>query len=664
MTSQLRRRDRSGWQARAWRARAWRARAWRYCLLTAAVAALAGCVGMPDNGPATEFTASPPSSQPNNDFIGLFPSAPRPGGSPWQIVQGFLVASANYPTYAALADDYLTASATKAYRPADLTVLSNFRLTEQSPTQAASGHREVSRATVQTEGTVQTTFGGSPQGQYFWPLNQSGADSTYTFDLVKVDGQWRISNPPSSRMLVPEDFQYYYQTRDLYFFGPQEEQTLVPNSVFVPLGTNEQLLVADLVDALSQDPKTPWLANAAVSQFPPQTKVLGVSVDGATATVNLGGAIAHAPAKTLWEVSAQLVWTLTSSTLPGSIQSVVLELNGQPWASRGPPCSGGPVPTAFQTLAAYQCYNPFPSAATSFYYVNGGQAWSRCGTEKQALKGSIGTIVPLVGHTGAYSSPDCGSSPYLPESQASQAPPQSSSIGPLAMASVSPDGKYLAVVPPGHDAVYIVALPGSATSFPKTPRLTTTGITALSWDRTDDLWVATGSGIDMLQPAGKGSSPVIFEGPGTVSDLSVAPDGIRIALIVQDGSRHELEVASIIQPQGPQTGPEDTAAPHVGPGTPLAPNLTRPVSLDWYSTDDLIALNTDPVSGVNALSEVPVDGQEAIPVVTPPGAASITAGGPANVLVAGITGGYLAVSPGPEGPWQQLANRGQDPAYP
>jgi len=662
VTSQLRRRGRSGWRYRQARARAWRARAWRSCLLTAAVAALAGCVGMPNNGPATEFTASPPSSQPNNDFIGLFPSAPPPGGSPWQIVQGFLVASANYPIYAGLANGYLTTAAAKAYSPVGLTVLSDFYLLKQSPAQAAPGHREVSRATVQTGSIVQTTYGSSSQGQYFWPLNQGASDSTYTFDLVKVNGQWRISNPPRSRMLLYEDFQYYYQTRDLYFFGPQEEQTLVPNSVFVPLGTNEEVLVADLVNALSQDPKTPWLANAAVSQFPPQTKVLGVSVDGATATVNLGGAIAHASAKTLWEVSAQLVWTLASSTpLLGSIQSVVLELNGQPWTSRDPPCSGGPSPTAFQTLAAYQCYDPFPSAATSFYYVNGGQAWSRCGTETQARKGSIGTIDPLVDHTGAYSSPDCGiSGPYLPEPQASQTPPQSSSIGPLAMASVSPDGKYLAVVPPDRGAVYIVTLPGSAASFPKTPRLTTTGISALSWDRTDDLWVAAGGDIDMVQPAGKGSFSVPF--PGTVNDLSVAPDGIRIALIVADGPRRELEVASILQPQGPQTGLEATAAPRVGPGTPLAPDLAHPISLDWYNTDDLIVLNSAP-SG-NALSEVPVDGQEAIAVVTPPGAASITADGPANVLVAGLAGGYLAVSPGPEGPWQQLANRGQDPAYP
>jgi len=57
---------------------------------------------------------------------------------------------------------------------------------------------------------------------------------------------------------------------------------------------------------------------------------------------------------------------------------------------------------AFQTLAAYQCYNPFPSVPASFYYTSGAQAWSRCGRATQAQTGSIGQIVPLLSHTGVY----------------------------------------------------------------------------------------------------------------------------------------------------------------------------------------------------------------------------------------------------------------------
>ena len=619
---------------------------------------------MPDNGPPAEFTASPPASQPGNDFIGPLLSGPQPGESPGQIVQGFLVASANYPAYSALADEYLDASAARTYNPVGLTLLSTFNLVKQTLTQTATGGHDAPRAMVQTASTVQANFASSAQGQYFWPLNQTASNMSYTFNLVKVNGQWRISNPPRSRMLLAEDFPYYYQSRDLYFFASpldQQAQPLVPNSVFVPLGTDEQLLVAGLVSALGQAPNSVWGSNATLTAFP-QTKVLNVTVDGATATVDLGGAITHASTTTLQEVSAQLVWTLASSTaLFEGIQSVVLELNGQPWIPPGPPCSGGPRPTPFQTLAGYQCYNPFPSTPTSFYYVNGGQAWSRCGTKDQALKGSIGTIVPLVGRTGVFSSPDCGNGQYLPEPQPIKTQPQPSSTGSVAMASVSPDGKYLAVVPPGRDAVYIAALPGSATSFPATPRLNATGITALSWDGSDNLWVAQGGSIDVLVPGGKGSITADYGGL-TVNDLSVAPDGVRIALIVQNGARRELEVAAITQPPQSTTQKTSPSPFHVGEGTLLAPNLSKPVSLDWYNTDDLVALNAG--NGGNTLWEVPVDGQAAIQETAPAGAASITADGPANVLVAGLAGGHLAVSPGLEGPWQQLANPGQDPVYP
>jgi len=50
--------------------------------------------------------------------------------------------------------------------------------------------------------------------------------------------------------------------------------------------------------------------------------------------------------------------------------------------------------------------------------------------------------------------------------------------------------------------------------------------------------------------------------------------------------------------------------------------------------------------------------------VTPAGTVSITADGPANVLVAGLADDYLAISTSLEGPWQQLGDQGQAPAYP
>ena len=182
------------------------------------------------------------------------------------------------------------------------------------------------QATVSVSGTLQASFDGS--GQYVSAQSQGQEPGSYTFNLDKVGGQWRITNPPDYRMLTASDFQLFYKAQDLYFFDPQD-QTLVPDSVFVPLSATVSQLLGNLVSALVAGPKTPWLQGAADTELPPGSTVLGVTVAGSTVTVNLGGQVKHATAKQLGLFYAQLVWTLTAqaANLP-SIQSVVLETDG------------------------------------------------------------------------------------------------------------------------------------------------------------------------------------------------------------------------------------------------------------------------------------------------------------------------------------------------
>ena len=73
-------------------------------------------MGMPSNGPAVGFNASPQSSAPGVNLIGSVPLGPQPGENPSQIVQGFLIAAASYPTYNA-AQLYLTSAAVKEWNP-------------------------------------------------------------------------------------------------------------------------------------------------------------------------------------------------------------------------------------------------------------------------------------------------------------------------------------------------------------------------------------------------------------------------------------------------------------------------------------------------------------------------------------------------------------------
>lgn len=643
--------------ARRGRARRWRA-VRQLSVVAAAVACVAGCVGMPDGGPPAEFGANAQATQPSADSIASIPSAPQPGATPSQIVHGFLVANASGPTYADIARQYLADSAGRAWHPGtSVTVFSGLNTVTRAVTPA--GRHGAPRTVVDVTGEEQATLDGS--GQYVWAQSHTQSLGRYAFDLTKVDGQWRISNPPRYRMLTATEFPLYYQAQDLYFFDP-DDQVLVPDSVFVPLDIPLLGLVKNLVEALIQGPRTAWLQDATDTDvFPANTTVLGVALSGPEAVVNLGGAIARASAHVRAQVSAQLVWTLTGLPVgpSSSIQSVELEINGTAWTPSASLCQAGRPASSLQTQADYECDDPYPATPASFYYVGSGQAWSRCGSESQARQGSIGLVVPVVTRTGDFNTARCENG-FAPEDSAPAPPAQSQSLPAMSMAAVSPDGKYLAVVSPAKDAVYIGARSGDATSFPATrPKLVGSDITALSWDRNDELWVVQDGNIFVVPITGK-PVPVTLGGEN-VTDLSVAPDGVRIGLIVQNGSESEVELAAINSGGQPPGRPSLQVS--LTPGAPLGPGITNPTSLAWYNADNLIVL--DAADGGPTLWEVPVDGQQAVEQPPPPAnAVSITADSAANALVAGLADGKLAVSAVLEGPWTTLNDPGQAPAYP
>jgi hypothetical protein len=162
---------------------------------------------------------------------------------------------------------------------------------------------------------------------------------------------------------------------------------------------------------------------------------------------------------------------------------------------------------------------------------------------------------------------------------------------------------------------------------------------------------------------------------GQIVGLSIAPDGVRVAAIVQTDSGPAVELAAIDtgksgpspgQPGLGKPGPDWQSNPlartSIGPTVQLGPNVTHPIALTWYDADDLLVL--DGAGDRTSLWEVPVDGQPATKLSgVPPGAISITANSTANALVVGMTHNQIEVSAGLEGPWQPLGSGGQNPAF-
>src|SRR5690348_4906059 len=365
--------------------RRWLTRAWRTGVLAAAVASLAGCVGMPNSGSPGTFSATPRNTSQDSDFIGAVPAGPQSGWNPSDIVTGYLNATVSYPAYSAIAEEYLTSPRSKNWAPNWSVTVVDQVIVSPEATYSADGKT----ATVAVSGAVQASFNGT--GQYVGAQQVGhGTQTEQQFTLVKQGKQWRITNPPKNRMLTEPDFAQVYKPQDLYFFD-STGQVLVPDAVFVPTGTSSASLATNLVRALLNNPQPKWLQSQvnptppAVTAFPLHStpKNVDVTVDGTTATVDLTGAAASAGPVAREQMATQLVWTLTGQQgRPGSppdIQAVQLEFGGKPWTPPSPPCPGASGQSPALKQAMYDCKNPYPAATSSaFYYVANGQAWSRC----------------------------------------------------------------------------------------------------------------------------------------------------------------------------------------------------------------------------------------------------------------------------------------------
>jgi hypothetical protein len=194
-------------------------------------------------------------------------------------------------------------------------------------------------------------------------------------------------------------------------------------------------------------------------------------------------------------------------------------------------------------------------------------------------------------------------------------------------------------------------------------------VTAIVWDRRDYLWVTQGNATTMIVPPSSSGHPIVNQFTGKILGLGIAPDGVRVAAIVQTDTGPEVELAAI---DSAAPGSGQPVAPFnrtsIGPTVQLGANVPSPVALTWYDADDLLVLGG--AGSQTSLWEVPVDGQPATKLPAElPGAISITANNAQNgsnaqnVLVAGLTNNGLVVSAGLAGPWQPLGSGGQNPVF-
>lgn len=577
-------------------------------LVVAALAAT-GCVSMPSGGPVLSYPVIQGTDAQNQPSVQIQPQPPGNGWSPSQIVQGFLTASANFGSYPQVAKQYLTPEEQKAWDPLWSAIVYKSGPNVTAPTYPSAA-KNPTTATVEIKGTVQANLQGN--GNYSVPSAStpgSPPNPTPRFKLVKANGQWRIASAPLQLLLASNSFENDYQLRNLYFFDPLD-RFLVPDPVYVPLKPGD--LMEGLVNKLIAPPPD-WLsAGATKTAFPPKTKVTSVGLDGVTAVVNLTGTdIAKASPQVRAQISAQLLWTLSApSGSPGQrVQSVEVVVNGKPWIP--PHGQGNPV----QHTAGWQ---PASGASKEFYSVD-----SRGYLTTRTAPGGKPVRIAKIG-TG-YS-----------------------------QIAVSPDGLYLAALRDG--TLYAGRLlDGSLTRRG-------TSFTAISWDVNDNLWALQSGQVVTFRGTSNPRQPLAEMVPvavvgalsGPYTELQVAPDGVRIALV---SGGNELTFGAISRPQG--QNPQITLSPVQETPLTQAPTSQQAVNftaLSWYGPDHVITLaKPGPV-----VTEYPVSGGTPQPIQADADMQTITTSS-GQPLIAGFPKGHMESDPGLIGSWTTI-NDGDMPA--
>lgn len=595
--------------------------------LAAAALTVSGCVSMPTAGPVQSYPVTQAAEAQNQLYVQIQPQSPRKDWNPQQIVQGFLTASASFGSYSNIAKEYLTPQERAVWNPFWSAIVYKSGPNVKGPVYTSPKGKAKDTATVQVTGNVQAYLTGKG-GSYSVPSasapDQAAIPQT-SFSLVKLNNQWRIKEAPQELLLTSDSFANDYQPTKLYFFDPAGK-ILVPDPVYVPLQAGgPRLLITGLVNDLISPPKD-WLSGGATrTAFPAGTKISGVTIDGPTAIINLGGTIAKTSKSSLTEVmqqvSSQLLWTLLSATQSEqAVQSVEVELDGKPWTP--PKAQGNPV-----QQRQVSRYNPANGPSLPVFYAvdKAGYLTRRASTHDRP--------VPLV-HIGTN----------------------------FDQIAVSPSGKYIAAL---RNSVLYTAPMGD----PLVKR--GSGYLAISWDNSDQLWASTQTQIFMLRGAANPRQPFGQPVPVTIHDpyslqtgppyteLRVAPDGVRVALI--SGGLALRFGAIDMQEEGQRAGQVSITITLSQVKDVPASGFFAPAGLTWYGSDSVITL-TDAAGP--AVTEYPVSGASATPIPADTDLQSITASYN-HPLIASLPQGQLVelVGANLNGAWMRI-DGGYAAAYP
>jgi hypothetical protein len=453
--------------------------------------------------------------------VGIEPLSPEPGATPEEIVRGFLDAAASTVRGHPVAREHLAPEPAGSWSD------------EAGITVLGQDY-----ATVTTDAgsvVVTATLVGTVDQRGVFTV---GAQEVYTreFTLTDVEGEWRVANPPDGLLILEPDFERLYERRDLYFVDPTG-QRVVPDPRYLITGEAQPtVLVERMLDGPSAS-----LGAGVHNELAGVSLRSTVTVSAESATVDLTG-LGDAPPSRLAELSAQLVWTLEQ--LP--VSSVDILVDGQPLRIEGV--------TPVQSTDTWSAFDPdtVPVGAVG-HYVGAG-----------ALRTVENAPAPGPAGTGAYGLTSAAVSIDRRTGE------------PAAMVGTTERDGEATLLAGAYGGDLTPVLSGSTLSEPTVAA--TRG----------EFWLIRDGGAVVRVPAGgtpQSVSAPTLPGLGRASALQLSPDGVRAAVVVDDGEREALYVGTVVRSDEGPVALRDLRE--------VAPTLSSVADVAWRTAGSLLVLAGD-----------------------------------------------------------------------
>ncbi|AGW42210.1 lipoprotein LpqB [Leifsonia xyli subsp. cynodontis DSM 46306] len=307
-----------------------RRRAVAAALAAALVVLLAACASIPDSGPVRQ---GGPIAQVNDQLdLDFNPSPPEKGASPQRIVQGFIDAASSPKNNFQIAREYLTRPMGAAWNP------------DESVTVDDGRNRIYDHDGNQWSVDVSPVANVDSTGVYHPVLSKAPVGLSY--ELVRQDGEWRISVAPNGVVVDDPTFRAVYSQQTLYFYSPGFAY-LVPDARWFP--ARVAAAATRVASAVLAGPAK-WLNGAVVSAFPQgaQLAVPSVTTNGGVARVDLSSEAAQADQAQLQRMQVQLEQSLASLarsvelSIEGNVQQIP-PLNDAAASLQDPPVDSHPI---------------------------------------------------------------------------------------------------------------------------------------------------------------------------------------------------------------------------------------------------------------------------------------------------------------------------------